>query len=133
MFKVLVLQRLHILMDEQIELRIRDRYSFCRFLGLSPDSQVPDARTVWMFRERLKDPGARLIARKLQIVDTSFVAASHQRNSNAENEAIKNMAIRPGSGKTSPIRCSGNRIRMSEERRTRPSTAATGTLPAWTT
>ena len=54
MFKVLVLQQLYNLADEQTEYQIRDRYSFCRFLGLSPVSKVPDARTIWVFREALK-------------------------------------------------------------------------------
>ncbi|WP_330178014.1 transposase [Candidatus Vondammii sp. HM_W22] len=36
MFKVLVLQHLFNLNDDQTELQIRDRYSFCRFPGLSP-------------------------------------------------------------------------------------------------
>jgi len=104
MFKVLVLQHLYNLSDEQIEYQIRDRYSFCRFLGLSPEGQVPDARTVWLFRERLKEKElverlfdllmqqineAGFIARKGQIVDASFVTAPRQRNSRDENAAIK--------------------------------------------
>lgn len=40
MFKVLVLQHLYNLSGEQIEYQIRDRYSFCRFLDLSPDYEV---------------------------------------------------------------------------------------------
>ena len=39
MFKVLVLQHLYNLSDDQTEYQIRDRYSFCRFLGLSPGRQ----------------------------------------------------------------------------------------------
>ncbi|WP_241086730.1 transposase [Candidatus Vondammii sp. HM_W22] len=35
MLKVLVLQHLLNLNDDQTEFKIRDRYSFCRFLGLS--------------------------------------------------------------------------------------------------
>lgn len=104
MFKVLVLQHLYNLSDEQIEYQIRDRYSFCHFLGLSPEGRVPDARTVWLFRERLKEHElverlfdllmqqineAGFIAKKGQIVDASFVTAPHQRNSREENAAIK--------------------------------------------
>lgn len=55
MFKVLVLQHLYNLADDQMEYQIRDRYSFCRFLGLTPEGQVPDAKTIWLFRERLKE------------------------------------------------------------------------------
>ena len=46
MFKILVLQHLYNLSDEQIEYQIRDRPSFCRFLALSPEGRVPDARQV---------------------------------------------------------------------------------------
>ena len=37
MFKVLVLQSLYNLADEQTEYQIRDRFSFLRFLGLTPE------------------------------------------------------------------------------------------------
>src|SRR5664279_5992968 len=55
MFKILVLQQLNNLSDERIEYQIRDRLSFMRFLGLQMESRVPDAKTVWLFRERLKE------------------------------------------------------------------------------
>ncbi len=57
MFKVLVLQHLLNLPDDQTEFQIRDRYSVCHFLGLSPEGKVPDAKTVWVYRERLKEWG----------------------------------------------------------------------------
>jgi len=53
MFKVLVLQALYSLSDEATEFQIKDRLSFQRFLGLGLDGTVPDATTVWLFRERL--------------------------------------------------------------------------------
>ena len=53
MFKVLVLQALYSLSDEATEFQIKDRLSFQRFLGLGLDGRVPDATTVWLFRERL--------------------------------------------------------------------------------
>ncbi|WP_445083897.1 transposase [Candidatus Vondammii sp. HM_W22] len=46
MFKVLVLQHLFNLNDDQTEFKIWDRHSFCRFPGLSPEGKVPDAKTV---------------------------------------------------------------------------------------
>jgi IS5 family transposase len=55
MFKMLVLQHLYNLADEGIEYQVRDRLSFMRFLGLQLEDRVPDAKTVWLFRERLKD------------------------------------------------------------------------------
>ena len=53
MFKVLVLQALYNLSDEQTEYQILDRLSFMRFLGLQLHDNVPDARTIWLFREML--------------------------------------------------------------------------------
>ncbi|MEE9357277.1 transposase [Candidatus Vondammii sp. HM_W22] len=55
MFKMLVLQHLFNLSDDQTEFQIQDSYSFCRFLGLSPEGNVPDVRTVWVYREYLKE------------------------------------------------------------------------------
>ena len=55
MFKILVLQQLNNLSDDRIEYQIRDRLSFMRFLGLQLEDRVPDAKTVWLFRERLKE------------------------------------------------------------------------------
>jgi len=54
MFKLLILQRLYGLSDERLEYQVRDRLSFMRFLGLGLDGKIPDARTVWAFREALK-------------------------------------------------------------------------------
>lgn len=106
MFKVLVLQHLYNVSDDQIEYQIRDRYSFGRFLGLiDPSSKIPDAKTIWLFREQLvkldlmkelfydfdyqlNDKGYK--ARKGQIVDASFVDVPKQRNSKEENKQIKN-------------------------------------------
>jgi hypothetical protein len=55
MFKILVLQQLHNLSDDGIEYQIRDRFSFMRFLGLQLEERVPDSKTVWTFREALKN------------------------------------------------------------------------------
>lgn len=55
MFKIALLQRLYPnIGDDQMEYQIRDRLSFQRFLGLSLESGVPDAKTIWLFRERIK-------------------------------------------------------------------------------
>ena len=104
MFKVLVLQQLYNLSDDQTEFQIRDRYSFCRFLGLNPEDRVPDAKTIWRFREKLRLAGAfeelfdelsvqiesrGYVARKGQIVDASIVKAPRQRNTGEENKQVK--------------------------------------------
>jgi transposase, IS5 family len=48
MFKVLVLQALYNLSDDQTEYQIRDRLSFMRFLGLDLHQRIPDAKTIWL-------------------------------------------------------------------------------------
>jgi IS5 family transposase len=57
MFKTLVLGALYNLSDDQIEYQIRDRLSFMRFLGLGLGDRVPDAKTVWFYREALAQAG----------------------------------------------------------------------------
>lgn len=108
MFKILVLQQLHNLSDERIEYQIRDRLSFMRFLGLQLEDKVPDAKTVWLFRERLKEMNlvetlfARFheqlaqrgyVARAGQMIDATFVEAPKQRNTREENALLKEGAI----------------------------------------
>src|SRR6516164_1054885 len=56
-FKIVVLQSLHNLSDEQTEYLIRDRLSFMRFLDLDLEDPVPDATTIWLFREALAQAG----------------------------------------------------------------------------
>ena len=65
MFKVLVLQTLYTLSDDQTEYQLRDRLSFMRFVGLGLHDPVPDAKTIWLYREQLTQAGAveRLFAR----------------------------------------------------------------------
>ena len=62
MFKILVLQTLYTLSDDQAEFQIRDRLSFMRFLGLGISDRVPDAKTVWLFRELLTRAGGAWLA-----------------------------------------------------------------------
>lgn len=111
MFKILILQSLYNLSDDQLEFQVRDRLSFMRFLGLSLGDTVPDAKTVWLFREQLAE--ANLVkklferfdkflrksgfsARKGQIVDASIVPAPRQRNSRDENRQIKEGQVPEG-------------------------------------
>jgi transposase len=58
MFRVLVLQALSTLSDEQAEYQLRDRLSFMRFRGLALHDAVPDAKTIWLSREQLTRAGA---------------------------------------------------------------------------
>ncbi len=57
MFKAIVLCVLYNLSDDQVEYQLRDRLSFMRFLGLGLEDLVPDAKTVWLYREQLARAG----------------------------------------------------------------------------
>jgi len=48
-----VIQATNNLSDERAEFLINDRLSVVRFLGLGLEDRVPDARTIWLFREKL--------------------------------------------------------------------------------
>ena len=109
MFKVLVLQASHSLSDERTEFLIKDRLSFMRFLGLGLADPVPDANTIWTFREALTramlgdKPAIEVLFRAYeaaltragflamggQIIDASIVAAPKQRNSEGEKAEIR--------------------------------------------
>ncbi len=54
-FKILILQRYYNLSDEQTEFQIKDRLSFMQFLGLQIGDNVPDEKTIWLFKEQLKE------------------------------------------------------------------------------
>lgn len=119
MFKILVLQAMHSLSDERCEYLIKDRLSFMRFLGLGLADAVPDANTIWTFREALKKADAidalfrrfdealrrsGFLAMSGQIVDATIVAAPKQRNTLEEKAAIKDGGV-PESWKDKPAKC----------------------------
>jgi transposase, IS5 family len=102
--KMVVLAALYNLSDEQLEIQVRDRLSFMRFLDLGLHDPVPDATTIWLFREALVEAklidklfelfdrhlaGKGYIARGGQIIDATIVSAPKQRNSREENETVK--------------------------------------------
>lgn len=104
MFKGLLLQRLYRLSDEQLEFQLRDRLTFARFVGFTDEEGIPDANTFWLFKENLAKANAieelfelfdrhlhthGYFAKKGQIVDASIVEVPVQRNTEAENKAIK--------------------------------------------
>ena len=103
-FRILVLQAMHGLSLQQTEYLVADRLSWMRFCGLGPGDAVPDANTLWDFREALiaADALDALFARldraitaagylpmSGQIVDATLVAAPRQRNTEDEKAAIK--------------------------------------------
>src|SRR4028118_1590679 len=109
MWKVLILQASHSLSDERTEFLIKDRLSFMRFLGLGLADPVPDANTIWTFREALTraqidgKPAIQILFRAYeaaltmagflamsgQIIDATIVSAPKQRNTNGEKAEIK--------------------------------------------
>jgi len=108
MFKIVILQRLYNLSDEQIEYQINDRLTFMRFLNLNLCDDVPDSRTIWLFKEKLARAGVgeklfnkfknvleekSLIVNEGSIIDASFVEVPKQRNNKDENNDIKNGKI----------------------------------------
>ena len=111
MFKILVYQRFYNLSDERTEFVINDSLSAQRFLGITLSDQVPDARKIWEFRERLTNAGvfeklfelfdrnlakAGVVGKAGVIVDASFVESPKQRNTREENKAIKDGEIPDG-------------------------------------
>lgn len=54
-FKILILQSLYNLSDDQTKYQVRDRPSFMRFLRLDLDHRIPAAKTIWLFREALTE------------------------------------------------------------------------------
>ena len=115
MFKILILQASYNLSDERTEYLVRDRLSFMRFLGLGLADTVPDANTIWTFREALTRAritgkpavevlferfdatlaAAGFLAMSGQIIDASIIAAPKQRNTDGEKRDIKEGRVPP--------------------------------------
>ena len=108
MFKILVLQTLYTLSDDQTEYQLNDRLSFMRFAGLALEDRVPDAKTIWLYREQLTRAGAieRLFARfdaalrdagylamGGQIVDATVVEARRPRRTGNEKATVKSGGV----------------------------------------
>ena len=104
MFKILILQRYYNVSDDAIEYAILDRLSFMRFLGLGINDRVPDAKTIWLYRDNLTQGGMieklfdqldrqldkdGIIVHKGKLVDASIVEVPIQRNSREENQQLK--------------------------------------------
>mgnify|MGYP006099070533 FL=1 len=103
-FKALVLQALYNLSDDAMEYQLRDRLSFMRFVGLGLEDAVPDAKTLWLYREALGKAGAveglfnqfdsylkakGYLAMGGQIIDATIVPAPRQRNTRDDNITVK--------------------------------------------
>jgi IS5 family transposase len=104
MFKALVLQALYSLSDDAAEFQIRDRLPFMRFLQFGLGDRVPDAKTIWLFREQLVRAGAMdklferfdatlhdagYLAMGGQIIDATVVTAPRQKLTDAEKAVVR--------------------------------------------
>ena len=105
MFKIIVIKRLYSLSDENTEYEINDRLSFKEYLKLSSGDRVPDARTIWLFQNKLIEEQIEerlfaefhkylerkglLLVNSVKIVDETLVEVPRQRNEKVENENIK--------------------------------------------
>jgi len=111
LFKIIILQALYNISDNQMEFQINDRLSWQRFLGLSLGDKVPDENTIWLFRELLTTSGAYdelfelfnarllkigVITREGSIEDATFVDVPRQRNKKEEDQAIKALEMPAG-------------------------------------
>lgn len=66
LMKLLVIQQLYRLSDEQLERQTLDRLSFPRFAGIHRVRDVLDFTTVWRFRERAGETGVRNVFAELE-------------------------------------------------------------------
>ena len=102
--KMLILQKLYNLSDDQVEYQCKDRLTFTRFLGLALGDAIPDAKTIWHYREKWTKTGLldelfhtfrqhleqeEVITRSGSIVDASFINRRRQMFSKQEYEQIK--------------------------------------------
>jgi transposase, IS5 family len=130
MFKVLILQAMDSLSDERCEYLIKDRLSFMRFLGLGLSDAVPDANTIWTFRETLKKANAvdalfqrfdaalrdaGSLAMSGQIVDATIVAAPKQRNTDDEKGDQGRARSRGLEGEAGQTRTKGPRCALDDQ------------------
>jgi IS5 family transposase len=104
MFKLLVLQQLYNISDEELEYQVNERLSFMQLMGFGLADEVPDATSVWLFRKQLTEQGlieslfeqldGYLIeqgyaAQGGQIVDATLIPVPKQHNRDKENEQLK--------------------------------------------
>lgn len=92
------------LAHDALEYQLLDRRSFLQFLLLTDSSTIPDAKTVWLFRNCLAQAGLgtklfdqvqqQLLAHVYlapcgQVIDASLVQAPVQRNQREEADTVK--------------------------------------------
>ena len=141
MFKVLVLQKFHGLSDDATEEQIFDRTSFKNFLGLRIGDDIPDAKTLWDFKQRIESDGREgsrklfeafgahlegkgLIAREGSIIDASFIEAPPASATTATRTSASSKANAPKSSITTPPWAGRKTAKRVGPKRTMKSTTA---------
>jgi transposase, IS5 family len=104
MFKIIVLQSLYKLSNDQMELQIKGRLLFMHFLNHNFEDTEPVAKTLWFFRDTLSNKNTinKLFRRfgwyhdqeglfppKGQLINASIFPVPEQRNTCEENTRIK--------------------------------------------
>ena len=110
--------------------RVRDRLSFMRFLGLELGDRVPDAKTIWLFREQLVRAGAMdqlferfdtalhdagYLAMGGQIIDATVVAVPRQKLTDEEKATVRSGGTPSGWSKAK--RRQGSRCPLDDQAR----------------
>lgn len=106
LLKIVVLQQLYgNLSDEQMEYALLDRLSWQRFIGMADARDLPDARTLWAFKNLIAGGGgaealfhevgrqlaqAGLTAQGGQLIDATIIEVPKTRISEASREALNN-------------------------------------------
>lgn len=104
MFKVLELQALYYLSDDQTEYQISNQLSFMHFIELDLHQRISDATTIWLFRETFAQTSVveqlfqqfdrslaqyGLQARSGRVIDASLIPMPTQHNMREENATIQ--------------------------------------------
>jgi len=89
MFKLLILQQLYNISDEELEYQVNDRLSFMEFLNLGLEDKVPDAKTIWLFRQRLKEQD------KMDCLFTQFSSYLNEQGYQAQGGQIIDATLIP--------------------------------------
>ena len=110
MFKLLILQKLYNISDEELEYQVNDRLSFMQFLGLSLVDTIPDATSVWLLRQQITEAGLveelfsqfesylsshGYQAKGGQILDATIVPVPKQHISKTDKEQLERGKIPP--------------------------------------
>lgn len=105
LLKIVVLQQLYgNLSDEQMEYALLDRLSWQRFVGLAQARDLPDAKTIWAFKELIAQGGGAALlfdnvaaqlalagfkAKGGQIIDATIVTVPKADLTQEEKETVK--------------------------------------------